>query len=123
MGLEPGVVVGGDFRLLSPLREGGMGAGWIAEQLSVGRKRALKVMRSHIAADHRLRERFGLEATIGSRIRSEHVVEGVAAGVDAELGIPWLAMGPLEGSDLRGVIPPPGALAAAEVAGLLPAPV
>jgi serine/threonine protein kinase len=116
MAPEPGLVVGGDFRLVSPLRDGGMGSVWVAEQLSVGRRRALKLMRAEIAHDTKLRERFAREATIGSRIDSEHVVEVVAAGVDEGLGLPWLAMELLDGSDLASHIAQRGAFAPVDVA-------
>jgi serine/threonine protein kinase len=116
MAPEPGLLVGGDFRLVSPLREGGMGSVWVAEQLSVGRRRAVKLMRSEIAHDAKLRERFAREATIGSRIDSEHVVEVVAAGVDEALGLPWLAMELLDGSDLATHVVQRGAMAPVDVA-------
>jgi len=104
MTLEAGMVVGGDFRVDSRLREGGMGQVWVAEQLSIGRKRALKVMRRELVSDAKLRERFVLEARVGATIESDHVVEVVAAGIDDKLGVPWLAMELLEGSDLEAAI-------------------
>ncbi len=116
MSLEAGMVVGGDFRLDSRLREGGMGQVWIAEQLSLGRKRALKVMRGELLSDARLRERFILEARVGGTIDSDHVVEVVATGIDEKLGIPWLAMELLEGNDLEAAIEERGGLPWAEVA-------
>ena len=116
MTLEAGMVVGGDFRLDARLREGGMGQVWIAEQLSLGRKRALKVMRGELLADAKLRERFALEARVGATIDSDHVVEVVATGIDDKLGIPWLAMELLEGGDLEAAIEERGGLPWAEVA-------
>jgi serine/threonine protein kinase len=38
--------VGGDFRIVDRLGEGGMSVVFVAEQLSTGRRRALKMMRS-----------------------------------------------------------------------------
>ena len=43
--LAAGVVIAQDYRILRPLREGGMGAVYVAEQLSTGAQRALKVRR------------------------------------------------------------------------------
>lgn len=98
--LSPGVVFAGDFRVLSPLSQGGMGAVYVVEQLSTGKRRALKVMLPELVQDARLRARFEQEARVGSRISSEHVVEVVAAGVDPTTGVPWLAMELLDGANL-----------------------
>ncbi|MCA9534893.1 MAG: protein kinase [Myxococcales bacterium] len=100
MTLAPGTVVGGDFRIEAPLAQGGMGAVFIATQLSTGRKRALKVMHALLVGDALSRQRFLEEARIGSEIESDHVVEVVGAGVDQDTGSPWLAMELLEGETL-----------------------
>lgn len=47
--LASGSVFAGDFRIVRPLAEGGMGAVYVAEQLSTGRQRALKVMQPSLA--------------------------------------------------------------------------
>ncbi len=93
-------MVGGDFRVLRPIGAGGMGAVYLAEQLSTGKRRALKVMLPQLVADEKLRARFAQEARVGSLIESEHVVEVIAAGVDEESGAPWIAMELLKGRDL-----------------------
>ncbi len=109
---SPGTVFGGDFRILRPLASGGMGSVFVAEQLSTGRLRALKLMQPQLAADPSFRRRFEQEARIGSLIRSDHVVEVIAAGVDASTEAPWLVMELLSGEDLsdycrkRGPVPP-----------------
>ena len=74
-----------------------MGAVYVAEQLSTGKQRALKTMHPQFVADAGLRERFAQEARIGARIESEHVVDVVAAGIDATTKMPWLAMELLKG--------------------------
>jgi serine/threonine protein kinase len=110
--LAPGTFFARDFRILQPLAEGGMGAVYVVEQLSTGKRRALKVMLPQLAPDARARERFAQEARIGGQIDSEHVVEVVSAGIDEPTGMPWLAMELLEGRDLastvrdRGPLPP-----------------
>lgn len=98
--LKPGVVIGGDYELVEPLRAGGMGAVYIVEQQSTGSRRALKVMHPSIASDAPSRERFRQEARAGSKIQSEHVVQVMGAGFDDRLGLPWLVMELLEGKDL-----------------------
>ncbi len=98
--LVPGAVFARDFVIVSPLSSGGMGAVYVAEQRSTGNRRALKLMRPELVANPEQRRRFEQEARIGSRIDSEHVVEVVAAGVDEDTGLPWLAMELLAGEDL-----------------------
>jgi tRNA A-37 threonylcarbamoyl transferase component Bud32 len=111
--LQPGALVGGEFRVRNLLAQGGMGAVYVAEQASTGKLRALKIMHPSLVADPGLTERFVQEARIGSMIPSDHVVEVVGAGVDAATGLPWLAMELLSGEDLaqyvarRGPLPLP----------------
>ena len=71
----------GPYKLLQKLGEGGMGAVFIAEQLSTGKRRALKVMQPSLLADAKLRDRFVQEAKIGAKIESNHVVEVIGAGI------------------------------------------
>ena len=133
--LQPGSIFAEDFRVLRALKEGGMGAVYVAEQLSVGAPRALKLMQPQLVRDPIMRKRFEQESRIGARIASDHVVQVVAAGVDSTTGYPWMAMELLEGADLdtvlerRGALPPPEvqeifkqlchALAAAHAAGIV----
>ena len=108
--LGPGSVVGGEYTIRAPLEEGGMGAVYIAEQRSTGKLRALKLMHREIVADPALQRRFEQEARVASRIRSEHVVDVLAAGVDEPSGLPFLVMELLEGRDLRHHIDAVGSL-------------
>jgi formylglycine-generating enzyme required for sulfatase activity len=112
--LEPGTILAGDFRVVRRLAAGGMGAVYIAEQISTGRQRALKLMHPGLIGSPELREKFTLEARVGARIASEHVIEVVAAGVDASSGAPWLAMELLVGEDLAAALRRRGAFSASE---------
>lgn len=96
---EPDQIVGRDFRILHELGQGGMGVVYVAEQLSTGRLRALKLMQLSTATEGNVR-RFQHEARIGAEIDSEHIVDVVAAGVDEQTGAPWLVMELLEGHPL-----------------------
>lgn len=113
--LGPGVVFARDFRIVRALAEGGMGGVFVAEQLSSGKSRALKVLNPDLVSDPQSREQFTLEARIGGQIGSGHVVEVIAAGVDDETGIPYLAMELLEGEDLHDLMTRRGRLPAHEV--------
>lgn len=114
-GLDRGTVLGKDFRIVRALSQGGMGAVYVAEQLSTGVQRAVKVMRPELVADARQRERFVQEARIGAQIESDHIVQVISAGVDADSGIPFLAMELLDGEDLAHHVKAKGALRAADV--------
>jgi formylglycine-generating enzyme required for sulfatase activity/tRNA A-37 threonylcarbamoyl transferase component Bud32 len=98
--LEPGTLFAGEYRVVRRLGSGGMGAVYVAEQIATGRMRALKTMHASMTYDTLFREKFTLEAKVGARIESEHVVEVIDAGVDEATGTPWLAMELLSGEDL-----------------------
>jgi serine/threonine protein kinase len=104
------------LRRLTALRHGlSVGVEHVEQVLwdtSTGRQRALKLMLPQLVADPGLRARFEQEARIGSRIESEHVIEVVGAGIDRNLGAPWLAMELLRGEDLAALVRRSGALRA-----------
>lgn len=108
--LVPGSIFARDFRVIRPLSAGGMGAVYVAEQLSTGKERALKLMRAELVALPELRERFEREAKLGALIESDHVVEVIGAGVDEATGMPWLAMELLSGRDLEAHVSQTGPL-------------
>jgi eukaryotic-like serine/threonine-protein kinase len=99
--LRPGQIIGSDYRIVQPLAAGGMGAVYVAEQLSTGKRRALKVMHRELASDAESQRRFMQEARVGSLIASEHIVEVQNAGIDQGTGHPFLVMELLEGEDLQ----------------------
>lgn len=108
--LDPGVLVGGDFRVERKLSEGGMGAVFVAEQVSTGAKRALKIIRPELLRHPKLRQRFSQEAKVTASIASDHVVSVVAAGFDSALEVPWLAMELLSGETLHDLVAEKGVL-------------
>jgi serine/threonine protein kinase len=98
--IQPGDIVANEFRVERPIGAGGMGEVHLVKQLSTGRTRALKLMQRDLAKDEEARRRFLLEAKVGARIPSAHVVEVVTAGFDERTGVPYLVMELLEGEDL-----------------------
>jgi serine/threonine-protein kinase len=113
--LTPGTIFAGDYEIVAPLAEGGMGSVYVAKQLSTGKERALKVLLPQFVSDERTRDRFTREARAGSQVDSEHVVEVVAAGIDAATGVPWLSMELLRGEDLEAFADRVGPLPPAQV--------
>lgn len=113
--LEPDSVFATDYRVVRPLSEGGMGAVYLVEQISTGNQRALKVMHEHLVQDGKLRGRFVQEARVCSRIRSDHVVQVIGAGIDEPTGTPWLVMELLEGQDLSAYVRAKGPIPIGEV--------
>jgi serine/threonine protein kinase len=108
--LPVGTRIADDYEVVRALGEGGMGAVYVVNQRSTGRERALKVMHARMAGDSGLRDKFIREATIGATIQSEHVVQVLAAGVDATSGSPWLVMELLRGHTLAAFVETKGAL-------------
>ena len=98
--LAVGSVFAGDFKIIRPLAQGGGGAVFEAEQLSTGRRRALKVLRIAENVDTATRQRFMREARAGALIDSDHVVEVVVAGCDDATNTLWIAMELLDGETL-----------------------
>src|SRR4051794_7624024 len=96
-----------------------MGAVYVALQLSTNKRRAIKLMLDLRSDDPDLIKRFEQEAKVGALIASEHVVDVIAAGVDAQTRAPWLAMELLDGEDLGTYSDRVGALAPSEVREIL----
>jgi len=97
---DVGAIVGGGYRVVRPMAEGGMGTVYEVEQLATGARRALKAMHVQHALDGKLRARFVREARVAASIRSDHVAAVVDAGVDETSGVPYLVMELLEGRTL-----------------------
>jgi phosphate transport system substrate-binding protein len=98
--IEPGTLVGGAYRVVRPLAEGGMGAVYEAEQIATGARRALKVMHGHFAFDAGLRARFVREARLAASVPSDHVALVLDAGQDDATGALFLVMELLDGVTL-----------------------
>src|SRR5262249_29579109 len=80
----------GDFRILREIGRGGMGVVYEAEQLSLSRRVALKVLPFASVIDPRHVQRFKNEALAAAQIEHPHIV-GVY-GVGHECGVHYYAM-------------------------------
>lgn len=89
----------GDFQVLRRLGRGGMGQVYLAEQNSLKRKVALKILRPDLAANVRALERFKREAEAVARATHANIVQVYA--FDNKDGIHFMALEFVEGRNLR----------------------
>ncbi|HEV3143986.1 MAG TPA: serine/threonine-protein kinase [Gemmataceae bacterium] len=92
----------GDFVILRRLGKGGMGQVFLAEQISLKRKVALKILRPDLAASPTSLKRFRAEAENVARLTHANIVQIYAIG-DHE-GMPFMALEYVEGRNLRDFI-------------------
>src|SRR5881275_2851036 len=64
----------GDFRLLREVGRGGMGVVYEAEQISLGRRVALKVLPAQAVANEKQRHRFEREARAAAKLHHTNIV-------------------------------------------------
>ncbi|MEE3367486.1 MAG: serine/threonine-protein kinase [Planctomycetota bacterium] len=103
----------GDFHLLRILGSGGMANVYLAEQTSLKRKVALKVLRPDLLADDTNLERFAREATAAAGLNHNNIVQ--VFGVGDQDGLHYIAQEYVQGVNLREFIsrkgPPEAAVA------------
>jgi eukaryotic-like serine/threonine-protein kinase len=92
----------GDFRLVREIGRGGMGVVYEAEQISLRRRVALKVLPFAAALDLRQLQRFKNEALAAAHLRHENIVPVHAVG--EERGVHFYAMQFIEGRSLAALI-------------------
>ncbi len=99
----------GNYRAISLLGEGGMGAVYLAEHPAIGRRVAVKVLHKNYIRDENLLTRFLNEARAANAIRHPNIIEILDSGTIAD-GTPFLVMELLEGESLGTRIRRVGAL-------------
>lgn len=92
----------GDFRIIREIGRGGMGVVYEAEQLSLGRRVALKVLPFAAALDSRQLQRFKNEAQAAAHLHHTNIVP--VFGVGCERGVHFYAMQYIEGQTLAAMI-------------------
>ena len=112
--LTRGDVIGGKYRLIDPLGEGGMGAVWVAENVSIrGAEVAVKVLHANFARDPDAVRRFRAEAEATVRIGHPNIVRVFDYG-QSDDGAPYMVMERLHGESLAERLERDGALPTAE---------
>jgi serine/threonine protein kinase/tetratricopeptide (TPR) repeat protein len=92
----------GDFRLRREVGRGGMGVVYEAEQVSLGRRVALKVLPFAGALDARQLQRFRNEAQAAAHLHHTNIVPVISVG--CERGVHYYAMQFIEGQSLADLI-------------------
>ena len=92
----------GDYRILREIGRGGMGVVYEAEQISLGRRVALKVLPGQVSGDRMVQERFRREARAAARLHHTNIVPVYEVGQDGD--VRFYAMQFIQGLGLDAVI-------------------
>ncbi len=89
----------GDFRILRRIGQGGMGQVYLAEQISLKRHVALKLLKPELAANEISLKRFKQEAESVARVTHANIVQIYA--INQTGGLHYMALEYVEGKNLR----------------------
>jgi eukaryotic-like serine/threonine-protein kinase len=92
----------GDYRIVREIGHGGMGVVYEAEQISLGRRVALKVLPGRVTRDHRALNRFRREAKSAGRLHHTNIVPVFEVGQQGDVA--YYAMQFIQGQGLDEVI-------------------
>jgi len=111
-----GTLIAARFRIVHLLGRGGMGEVYLAEDVRLDRKVALKVLAPALAGDPEFLRRFHREARAASSLNHPNVCVVHEIG-DAEDGSPFMAMEVVEGESLQETVTrgPPGIVEVVEI--------
>lgn len=101
-------VLGGRYRLTSPIAAGGMGEVWRADDELLGREVAIKLLGRHVAGDATFRERFRSEARITAALTDHGIAQVFDYGETDDVA--YLVMELVKGEPLSAVLARSGAL-------------
>ncbi len=93
----------GDFRIIREIGRGGMGVVFEAEQESLGRRVAVKVLPRQVLLDEKHLKRFEREARIAANLHHTNIVE--VFGVGEQEGFHYYVMQYIEGVGLDAIVP------------------
>src|SRR5262245_18978351 len=90
------------YRILSKLGAGGMGEVYLAEDIRLRRKVAIKLLPQGVVADEEAKRRFTREAQAASALNHPHIITIYDIGTDGSRD--FIAMEYVEGDSLRGLL-------------------
>jgi serine/threonine protein kinase len=109
LGVKPGDVLAGKYRVEQILAMGGMGVVMAAQHIQLDERVALKFLLPEALTMPEYVARFEREARTAVKIKSEHVARVIDIG-QLESGSPYMVMEYLEGEDLQGWLEKQGRL-------------
>jgi len=109
-----GRVLAGRYRLLTPIGTGGSGRVFLADDLTLKRRVAVKVLHPALADDPGFLRRFQNEARLAAALHHPNVMAVHDWGEDG--GVPFMVMEALTGGSLRGILDAGGRLTPAQAA-------
>jgi serine/threonine protein kinase len=92
----------GDYRIIREIGHGGMGVVYEAEQISLGRRVALKVLPRQVSHDPKMLARFAREARAAAQLHHTNIVPVFEVGKDGDVS--YYAMQFIQGQGLDLVI-------------------
>jgi len=104
----------GEFRLLRPLGEGGMGFVFLGYHETQDRHVAIKVLADHLACNQSYIDRFYREAKSGSLLNHPNIVRSVTAGQDRATLKHYLVLEYVDGPSARALLDRYGKLSVAD---------
>src|SRR5437764_752893 len=110
-------LLNGRYRLLRPLGTGGMASVYLAEDLRLGRRVAVKVLHPQFASDPPFVARFAYEARIAAGLAHPNIVQVYDVGHDGDRH--YIVMEYVEGETLKDLITRQGALPVARALAII----
>src|SRR4029450_491576 len=89
----------GAYEVISPLGSGGMGEVYLAEDIRLHRKVALKILPADLASDRNRMAPFNQEAMVCAALNHPHIAHIYEIGADRD--VHFIAMEYIDGDTLR----------------------
>ncbi len=101
--VAPGEILGGKYRIVRLIGDGGMGSVWEAEHERLHTRVAVKTLHRELTGKYGMKERFLREAHVAAEIRSPHIVPVIDVD-EAPDGTAFMVMELLHGESLGKLI-------------------